>query len=167
MKANDPHLKTASLQVIGSQEWCTFKELKIPAILARIDSGAKTSSIQATNIKLIEKENHPWLRFEVRPIQKNNTVKIVCTAPLVGKRTIKGSFGISEERFIIKTPVTLGKDVFEIELSLANRNSMKYKMLLGRDAIINRYLINPAQQKLQKKFSKKEVATLYKMGNKK
>ncbi|MFT7612915.1 MAG: ribosomal protein S6--L-glutamate ligase [Parvicellaceae bacterium] len=123
----------------------------MPAILARIDSGAKTSSIQATDIELIKKNNESWVRFVVYPIQKNNVIRVHCKAKLVGKRSIKGSFGISEERIIIKTPITIADDTFEIEVSLANRNRMEFRMLLGREAMVDRFLINPGQKHIHKK----------------
>ena len=156
-------IKIDKLKLIGSEEWCAFDELKLPAILARIDSGAKTSSIQAKNITLIKKNNEDWVEFDVRPTQRNTTIIVTCIAKLVGKRSIKGSFGISEERLIIKTPVTIGEDTFEIELSLANRNTMEFRMLLGREAMANRYLINSADKHLQKAYLKKEVKALYAM----
>jgi ribosomal protein S6--L-glutamate ligase len=153
-------LKANHLKIIGSQEWCAFNEFKIPAVLARIDSGAKTSSIQATHIKLIKKDDENWVRFMINPLQ-NNTISKTITAKLKGKRSIKGSFGIAEERFIVKTSITIGEDTFEIELCLANRNSMEFRMLLGRNALINRYLINPSEKKLLKTYSKKEINKMY------
>jgi len=155
-------LKSKNLKIIGSQEWCAFTTLKIPAIRARVDSGAKTSSIQATEIKLIKKNDERWVRFVVYPIQRNKTIKVTCKAKLLEKRSIKGSFGISEERFIIKSPITIGEDTFDIELSLANRNTMEFRMLLGREAISNQFLINPAEKHLQKVYSQKEVMSKYK-----
>lgn len=153
---------TKEFKIIGSEEWCAINDLNIPAILARIDSGAKTSSIQATDIKLIKKNNERWVRFAVCPLQENTNLKVICRAKLIGKRSIKGSFGISEERLIIKTAVTIGEDTFEIELSLANRNTMEFRMLLGREAMLNRYLINPAEKQLQGVYLKKEIVNLYK-----
>ena len=155
-------MEIQKLKIVGNAEWCAFDQFKIPAILARIDSGAKTSSIQATDIKLIKKNDERWVRFVVYPLQRNSTIKVICRAKLVGKRSIKGSFGISEERLIIKTPVTIGEETFDIELSLANRNSMEFRMLLGREAMVNRYLINPSEKQLQKKYTKKEINAKYK-----
>ena len=154
-------MKTENLKIIGSEEWCSFNQLKIPAICARIDSGAKTSSIQATNIKLIKKNGEDWVRFTVYPLQENSLIKVICRAKLVGKRSIKGSFGISEERLIITSAITIGKDTFEIELSLANRNTMEFRMLLGRAAISGRYIINTAEKHVQKVYSKKEINAKY------
>lgn len=149
------------MKIIGREEWCALPTLGIPAILARIDSGARTSSLQATEIKLIKKNNERWVRFLVQPLQKNTEVGIVCRAKVVEKRSVKGSFGISEERLIIKTPITIGKETFEIEFSLANRNTMEFRMLLGRGAMIDRYLINPAEKHLQKAYSKKQLEKVY------
>lgn len=155
-------MKPQNLKIIGTEEWCAMDNLKIPAILARIDSGAKTSSIQATDIELIKKNNENWVRFVVHPLRKNNDIGVICKAKLIGKRFIKGSFGISEERFIIKTPITIAEETFDIELSLANRENMVFRMLLGREAMIGRYLINPSEKHLQKVYSKKDIEKIYK-----
>jgi len=156
-------LEYKDLKIIGREEWCTLSELQIPAILARIDSGAKTSSIQATKIELVDSKGEQWVKFVVHPIQKNVELSVHCKAKLVETRSIKGSFGISEDRFVIKTPITIEDDTFEIEFSLANRDTMKFKMLLGREAIIGRYLINPAERYVQKRYTKKQISKLYKL----
>ena len=119
-------MKTNTLKIIGNEEWCAFSKLNIPAIRARVDSGAKTSSIQAMEIKLFNKNNEEWVDFIVYPIQKNNEIKVKCTAKVIDKRSIKGSFGISEERLIIKSLVTIGDETFEIELSLTFRWGFKF-----------------------------------------
>lgn len=155
-------MELEKLKIVGKEEWCVFSQLKIPAIRARIDSGAKTSSIQATEIQLTDKNNEEWVSFIVHPLQRNSAVKITCSAKVEDRRSIKGSFGVAEERIIIKTPVTIGEDTFDIELSLANRNTMEFKMLLGREALTNRYLINPAIKQVQKSYSKWEVDMMYK-----
>jgi ribosomal protein S6--L-glutamate ligase len=159
--------KKQDLKIIGNKEWCGFEAFKIPAILARIDSGAKTSSIQATDIKLVRKKKEDWVQFVVNPIQNNTKIAVSCLAKVVDKRSIKGSFGISEERFIIKSDVSIGDDTFPIELSLANRNTMEYRMLLGREAIAKRYLINPALVTVQKKYTRLAISAMYSTNNKK
>ncbi|MEN8665807.1 MAG: RimK/LysX family protein, partial [Flavobacteriaceae bacterium] len=133
------------LKVIGSEEWCVFEDLGIPAIKARIDSGAKTSSIQAANAKVFERGGQEYVKFEVYPIQENRSINIECEARLVDRRTVKSSSGIAEQRFVIKTPVTIGQDTFDIELTLANRDTMEFRMLLGREALNHRYVVNSAE----------------------
>lgn len=150
------------LEVIGSVEWCVFEGLGIPAIKARIDSGAKTSSIQAANIKLFTKGTQEWVRFEVNPIQANRAVAIVCEAKVVDRRRVKSSTGISEVRLVIKPLVTLGAYTFEIELTLANRDTMEYRMLLGREALGGRFIVNSEGSYCHKDFSDEEIVELYK-----
>ncbi|HAB81343.1 MAG: 30S ribosomal protein S6--L-glutamate ligase [Flavobacteriaceae bacterium] len=149
------------LNVIGSEEWCVFGALGIPAIKARVDSGAKTSSIQAANAKVVGRGGQEYVKFEINPIQDNRSINIQCEAKLVDRRTVRSSSGIAEERFVIKTPVTIGADTFDIELTLANRDTMEFRMLLGREALNGRYMVNPADSFLQKEFSEEEVSAKY------
>ncbi|MFN4198956.1 MAG: ATP-dependent zinc protease, partial [Flavobacterium sp.] len=72
--------------ILGSEEWCSFPELGIPAIKARVDSGAKTSALHAINISPFIKEGEPWVKFDINPIQNNVKTIIHCEAPLIDKR---------------------------------------------------------------------------------
>ncbi len=153
--------KNQQLKVIGGEEWCVFSTLGIPAIKARVDSGAKTSSIQATNIKLFMKGTQEWVKFEVNPLQENRSIAITCEARLVDRRMVRSSSGISEERLVVKVPLTLGSDTFDIEITLANRDTMEFRMLLGREAIIGRYMVNPALNYQVKEFTEVEINTIY------
>jgi len=152
-----------NLKIIGSEEWCSFETFGIPAIKARVDSGAKTSSIQANAIKTFFKENQEWVSFEVNPLQVNRSISITCEAKVHAKRSVKSSMGISEERIVIKAPITFGKDTFEIELTLANRDSMEFRMLLGREALQNRYLVNPSATYLVSEISEEDLENMYTM----
>ena len=137
----------SDFKILGSEEWCQFDDLRIPAIKARVDYGAKTSSIQASKIKIFNKGLEEWVRFEVSPVQDNRSISILCEAKLVDVRNVKSSQGIAEERPVIKTTVNIDGDAFEIELTLANRDTMEYRMLLGREAINGRYLPHNYSQK--------------------
>lgn len=149
------------LKVIGSEEWCVFEGLGIPAIKARVDSGAKTSSIQAANVKIFGKSGEDWVKFEVNPIQDNRSITIPCQAKLVDRRTVKSSSGIAEIRYVIKTPVTIGEETFDIELTLANRDTMEFRMLLGREALNGRYIVNPMEANLAVDFSEEDITEKY------
>jgi len=149
------------LELLGGEEWCRFEELGIPAIKARVDSGAKTSSIQASKIKIFTKGMEDWVRFEVNPLQDNRSIAILCQAKLVDIRSVKSSQGISEERPVIRTLVKLGDTTYEIELTLANRDTMEYRMLLGREAISGRYLVDPSQSFVKGDISNDEMAVKY------
>lgn len=152
---------TTKLQIIGSEEWCVFDALGIPAIKARVDSGAKTSSIQAANIKLFNKGAQEWVKFEVNPLQENRSITITCEARLIDRRMIKSSSGISEERLVIRTPVRIGASVFEIELTLASRDTMEFRMLLGREALMDRFMVNPALNYQLQAFSNDAITEKY------
>ena len=148
-------------KILGSKEWCQLDELGIPAVKARVDSGAKTSSLQANKIKVFNKGTEEWVRFEVNPIQDNRSIALLCQAKLEAMRTVKSSQGIAEERPVIKTPVTLGDCTFEIELTLANRDTMEYRMLLGREALKNRYMVDPAESFCRGDISEDELLHRY------
>ncbi len=150
-----------NLEVVGSEEWCVFDDLGIPAIKARVDSGAKTSSIQAANTKVFVKGAQEWVKFEVNPIQDNRSITISTEAKLIDRRTVKSSSGIAEERYVVTTPITLGGKTFEIELTLANRDTMEFRMLLGREALNSRYVVNPAANFLMQEFSSAEIVAKY------
>ena len=150
-----------NLKIIGSEEWCSFENFGIPAIKARIDSGAKTSSIQANNIKPFYKDTEEWVSFEVNPLQENRSITIKCEAKIYAKRTVKSSMGITEERIVIKALNTMGGDTFEIELTLANRNSMEFRMLIGREALQNRFLVNSSVTSLLPEITSEELDRKY------
>ena len=148
--------------IVASEEWCKLEELGIPAVKARVDSGAKPSSLKATKIKIFSKGLEEWVRFEVNPIQDNRSISILCQAKLVGLRTVKSSQGIAEERPVIKTLVTIGNQDFDIEVTLANRDTMEYRMLLGREALNERFLVDPSKSFLMGDISEDEIEVLYK-----
>lgn len=131
-------------KTIGSEEWCTFPDLNIPAIKARIDSGAKTSALHAFNIHLTHRGDISWVRFDVHPIQGNRRIIVTCESPLLDKRRIKSTSGVSETRYVIRQTLKIGEEQWPVELTLTNRDSMGYRMILGREAMEGRFLIDPA-----------------------
>ena len=88
--------------ILGSEEWCAFPELGIPAIKARVDSGAKTSALHAINITPFVKDEENWIRIEINPIQNNLKTVIHCEAKLIDKRIVKSSSGFREQRYVIQ-----------------------------------------------------------------
>ncbi|QHI39330.1 Ribosomal protein S6--L-glutamate ligase [Kordia antarctica] len=155
-------MSSTTLKIIGSEEWCTFTDLGIPAIKARIDSGAKTSSMQASNITLIEGSNGKRISFEVHPIQENRSIAIQCSANVFDKRLVKSSSGVAESRYVIKSLVTIGENTFEIELTLTNRDSMEFKMLLGREALNERYMIDSSKIFIESTLKQNDIYEKYK-----
>jgi ribosomal protein S6--L-glutamate ligase len=147
--------------IIGSEEWCSFPELGVPTIKARVDSGAKTSSIHAFNIHPFRRDGEAWVSFEIHPIQNNRRTVIRCERPVIDKRVVKSSSGISETRFVVSSPLKLGEHVWNIELTLANRDSMGFRMLLGREAMIDRLIVDPSLTCTLGEVSDNEINTHY------
>jgi len=147
--------------ILGSEEWCSFPELGIPAIKARVDSGAKTSALHAINIAPFKKEGVHWVKFDINPIQNNLRTVIHCEALLVDKRVVKSSSGYREQRYVIQTNIKIGNDSWTIEMTLTNRDSMGFRMLLGREAMSGRILVDPEQQYLLGVTSPENLQDLY------
>lgn len=151
--------------IIGSEEWCSFPGLGIPAIKARIDSGAKTSSIHAFNIHRFRRGGESWISFEVHPIQNDRRTVIRCERPILDKRRVKSSTGVAETRYVINATLKAGTESWDIELTLANRDSMGYRMLLGREAMHGRMIVDPSLRFCLGEIKKEALNDFY--GNKK
>ncbi|MBC5839402.1 30S ribosomal protein S6--L-glutamate ligase [Flavobacterium muglaense] len=147
--------------ILGSEEWCSFPELGIPTIKARVDSGAKTSALHAINIAPFIKNESNWVRFDINPIQNNLKTVIHCEAPLIDKRIVKSSSGFREHRYVIQTNLQIGDATWAIEMTLTNRDSMGFRMLLGREAMSGRVLVDPEQKYLLGQPTSESLKELY------
>jgi ribosomal protein S6--L-glutamate ligase len=152
--------------ILGSEEWCSFPQLGIPTIKARVDSGAKTSALHAINIAPFKKDGQNWVKFDINPIQNNVKTIIHCEAPLVDKRVVKSSSGFREERYVIQTNLEIGNSNWIIEMTLTNRDSMGFRMLLGREAMSGRVLVDPEQQYLLGQPTSDSLKEVYKNSEK-
>jgi ribosomal protein S6--L-glutamate ligase len=147
--------------ILGCEEWCSFPDLGIPTIKARVDSGAKTSALHAINIAPFIKNEANWVKFDINPIQNNLKTVIHCEAPLVDKRVVKSSSGFREQRYVIQTVLKIGEDSWTIEMTLTNRDSMGFRMLLGREAMSGRVLVDPEQKYLLGQPTPDNLKTFY------
>ena len=120
---------------LGWREWVSLPDLNIPAIKAKIDTGARTSALHTFHIDTYREGMTDFVKFKIHPLQKRTDIEIVCTAPLLDKRVVKDSGGHAEERFVILSPIALGELVIPAEITLTNREDMKFRMLLGRSAL--------------------------------
>lgn len=136
-------MTTINKTIIGSEEWCSFPALGLPAVKARVDSGAKTSSLHAFDIKTFRRDGALWASFEVHPLQNNRRSVIRCERPVIDRRRVKSSSGTTETRYVISSLVKMGHESWDIELTLANRDTMGYRMLLGREAMQGRMIVDP------------------------
>ncbi len=154
MTENKP--KTTTNTIIGWREWVSLPSLDLPAVKAKIDTGAKTSSLHAYDIHLIEKHGREFVRFKVHPLHKNVDLEVECEAPLIEVRAVTDSGGHKEERYVVEATLVIGRLKKTIELTLTNRLSMKYRMLIGRSALRHFYIDSTQSFLLRKSLKQRE-----------
>ncbi|NJO35966.1 MAG: ATP-dependent zinc protease, partial [Rhodospirillales bacterium] len=129
--------------ILGWEEWLSLPDLGLPAIKAKVDTGARTSALHAFTIEPFGSPSKPMVRFGVHPIPGRDDVEIYCTAEVLDRREVTSSNGEREQRYVISSRVQMGERVWPIEVTLANRDSMAYRMLLGRQAIKDDMFVDP------------------------
>lgn len=139
--------------MLGWEEWLALPELGLPAIKAKIDTGARTSALAAAAIEEIGTNERPRVRFVVRPIPGRDDVEVTCVADVVDRRDVTSSNGETERRIIIRTLARMGSREWPIDVSLANRSTMAYRMLLGRQAVRDDMFVDPATSFRQPQLS--------------
>jgi hypothetical protein len=137
------------LPLIGWREWVSFPDMGIGRIKCKIDTGARTSSLHATNIE--PDHEHKIVQFSVNPFRKRPEFHHECTASLIGFRDVKSSGGQLERRYVIETLFQIGGQQWPIEVTLTDRSTMRFRMLLGRTAMQKHVIIDPAQSYLVRK----------------
>ncbi len=134
--------------MIGWREWLALPDLGIRAVKAKIDTGARTSSLHARKIEPFESDGILKVKFAVHPLQRRKDIEIQCEAVIVDRRRVTSSDGETEKRYFIRTAAALGEVRWPIELTLTNRKSMRFRMLLGRAAMGGLLLVDPAKSYL-------------------
>ncbi len=138
---------------IGWEEWVALPDLGLPAIKAKVDTGARTSALHAFQIEPFGPASAPMVRFGVNPIPARQDLAVYCSAPVLDQREVTSSNGERETRFVIGTSLSMGERAWPVEITLANRETMAYRMLLGRQAIREDIRVDPAASFLQPKLS--------------
>jgi len=134
--------KAPSLPTIGWREWVGLPDLGIDIIKAKVDTGARSSSIHAFRIEEFRRRGDLWVRFQVHPIQRKSSGVVTTEAKVLEFRTVRSSSGRAALRPVIVTSVSLLGDTWPVELTLANRDTMGFRMLLGREAFRRRFLVD-------------------------
>jgi hypothetical protein len=127
---------------IGWREWVGLPDLSIRSIKAKIDTGARSSCLHAFDIEPFVRDGQQWVRFDVHPIQRNDRLVKRCEAVVFDRRHVRSSNGLTSERFVIQTTLMVVGQPVPIELTLANRDAMGFRMLIGREAMRGRFLVD-------------------------
>ena len=134
--------QASDLPVIGWREWVGLPELGIKTIKVKVDTGARSSSLHAFGVQEFRRDNVTWVRFQIHPVQRKNDPAVTAEAPVFAFRSVRSSSGKAAIRPVIITSVVLLGVTWPIELTLANRDEMGFRMLLGREAFRQRFLVD-------------------------
>jgi hypothetical protein len=134
--------ETHSMDTVGWREWVALPEWGIEAVKAKIDTGARTSAIHADDIELFEREGVSWVRFLVRPWQRSDADAALVEAPRIDHRTVTSSSGTRTDRPVVLAPIVLCGRAINAEITLTSRDEMGFRMLIGREALIQGFTVD-------------------------
>lgn len=137
--------------VIGACEWVALPDLGIAAVRARVDTGARSCALHASDQAVFRKSGKDWVSFQVHVGFEQRHRSMSCEAELLDLRRVKNTSGEIEERFTIHTPIVIGAHRWNVDITLTNRERMRYRMLLGRAAMKDHAIVYPARTFLQGK----------------
>ena len=143
--------------ILGWREWVALPDLQLPAIKAKVDSGARTSALHAFQIDPYTSAGIDKVRFLLHPIQLNQKFQVECHARVKDYREVTDSGGHREMRYVIETKLVVGEADWPIELTLTNRDTMRFRMLLGRRAMEGRFLIDSGASYLNGKLKPRKL----------
>lgn len=138
-------MATGILKTLGWREWVGLPGLEIDAIKAKIDTGARTSALHAFAVKNFRENGIHRVQFKLHPFQRNIDTVRSCIADVVDRRVVTDSGGHREERWVIRTEMSLGTEHWPIELTLTDRDNMNFRMLLGRTAMNGKAVVDPSR----------------------
>lgn len=144
---------------VGWREWAQLPALGIPAIKAKVDTGARTSALHAFQVRHFRHHSEDWVRFFMHPLQHDTDTVVECRARVIDRRAVSDSGGHREKRWVVETDLRIGTQTWPVELTLTNRDTMLFRMLLGRTALRGRLLVDCARSYLQ--GSKPDLSILY------
>ena len=138
---------------IGAIEQCNLPKLAIKGLHIRVDTGAATSSLHVDNVEEFEKDGVPWVSFDIHPDYHDVKRVVRRETPVVSRKIVKSSTATRERRFVITTPITMNDTTWDIQLTLTDRSNMTYLMLLGREAMQDRFIVDPSIEYILGRFA--------------
>ena len=150
--------KTSELSVIGWREWIGLPDLGIEAIKAKVDTGARSSSLHASQLQEFERDGVKWVQFQVYPEQRNRDRVVEIEARILDSRSVRSSSGKAEIRPVIVTNIELFGITWPVEITLTNRDQMGFRMLLGREAFRGRFLVDAGNSFYSGKPKRKKMS---------
>lgn len=134
--------------LVGWREWVSLPDLGIAHIKAKVDTGARTSALHAFDVAAQQHDGKDFVHFKIHPLQRNNDMVVECRAEIIEQREVTDSGGHKELRFVINTSIVLGSRTFISEMTLTNRDTMIFRMLLGRTTLKPDFIVDPARSYL-------------------
>ncbi len=129
---------------LGWREWVALPDWDVAHLKAKIDTGARTSSLHAFGLEWFDRGETPWVRFEVHPWQRSTNDSVVAEAAVVATRDVKSSSGEIEHRPVVHTSLVLAGRTVTAEITLTRRDEMGFRMLVGREALRRRFVVDPS-----------------------
>lgn len=130
--------------VVGWREWVQIPQVDVPWIKAKIDTGAKTSAIHAFDLRSFDRDGRDWVSFAVHPWQATAQDEVAVELPVHDSRSVRSSSGHEEQRYVVRLPVVLGGREVPVEVTLTDRDEMGFRMLIGREALVQGFLVDPS-----------------------
>ncbi|MEL6387101.1 MAG: 30S ribosomal protein S6--L-glutamate ligase [Pseudomonadota bacterium] len=138
---------------LGWEEWLALPDLGLPAIKAKVDTGARSSALHARAVEPFGPANNPQVRFLMQPDPNDPNLELTCSARVVDRRNVTSSNGDTELRYVIESLLAMGGRRWPAEITLTNRKTMSFRMLIGRTAIAGDMVVDPNQSFAQPHLS--------------
>jgi hypothetical protein len=141
----EPTPRPSRMRRVGWREYLALPDLGVRRIKAKIDTGARSSALHAFDVERFRRRGAPMVRFTIYPLQRSSKKLVMAEAEMIDERLVRSSNGVDDLRPVIVTSVELLGQIWPIELTLASRDAMGFRMLLGRQALLDRFLIDPGR----------------------